>query len=89
MEGLYLGVGRIKITMIHETEHNPLIISNTLQRYRDIHLVDFEECHGQSAKSSNNLGINELIAFNIVVNTVDTQTFFGNPNLPQLKVSPQ
>ena len=42
----------------------------------------------RSAKSSSSWGINELIAFNIGVNIVKTQTFFGSPNLPQLTVSP-
>jgi hypothetical protein len=42
----------------------------------------------RSAKSGNSWGTNELIAFNIDVNIVNTQTFFGSPNLPQLTVSP-
>lgn len=42
----------------------------------------------RSAKSGSKWGINELIAFNIGVNTVDMQTFFGFPNLPQTTVSP-
>ena len=40
------------------------------------------------AKSGSNWGMNELIAFNIKVNNVNAQTFFGNPNLPQITVSP-
>ncbi|KAM6492005.1 hypothetical protein JOM56_012643 [Amanita muscaria] len=42
----------------------------------------------RSAKSGSNWGMNELIAFNIRVNTVNTQTFFGSPNLPRITVSP-
>ncbi|KIL65191.1 hypothetical protein M378DRAFT_1039664 [Amanita muscaria Koide BX008] len=32
--------------------------------------------------------MNELIAFNIRVNTVNTQTFFGSPNLPRITDEP-
>lgn len=42
----------------------------------------------RSPKSASNWGLNELIAFNISVNTVNSQTFFGSPNLPQITVSP-
>ena len=42
----------------------------------------------RSPKSGSNWGMNELIAFNITVNTVNTQTFFGSPNLPETVVPP-
>jgi hypothetical protein len=41
----------------------------------------------RSARSGSNWGTNELIAFNIIVDNVDAQTFFGSPNLPQITVS--
>ena len=42
----------------------------------------------RSAKSGSHWGINELIAFNISVSTLDIPTFFGIPDLPQTTVSP-
>ena len=41
----------------------------------------------QSARSGSDWGTNELVVFNIKVNNVNAQTFFGSPNLPQIMVS--
>jgi hypothetical protein len=42
----------------------------------------------RSAKSGSDWTDNELVAFNITINTVDAATFFGNANLPLSSLSP-